>query len=210
MGSSRLHCPPHGRFRVSSKPFLQHSGVRIGQSRRYARPRNRIQVVTNRSIGIKFHGKSLFSTFAMLRKSAIREAVLFRCTTFVDHVDDPASIQGPESKMRYQHRNSGARLNRRTRPAQFDPRHIKHLPIPHRTFRPLESFRSSTQLDAIVVRDISFRNLLPRTSDIRIRERLFLLSRKKRSNKVPVGSRQTEHASPCSPTFVQKLPSSIR
>ena len=204
MGSSRLYCPPHGRFRVSSKPFLQHSRIRIGQSRGNAWPRNRIQVVTNRSIGINFNSESLFSAFAVFRKSAIGKAVFFRCTTFVDHVDDPASIQRPESKMRYEHRNNGARLNRRIRPAQLDPRHIKHLPIPHRTFRPLKSFNANTQLDSIVVRDISFRNLLPRTSDIRIRERPFLLSRKKRSNKIPIGSRQAEHPTPYVRKFLRK------
>jgi hypothetical protein len=101
---------------------------------------------------------------------------------FVDHINDPAGIHRPKSKMRYYDGNISAKLDRRIGPTQVDPRHIEHLPFRKRALCSFKDLDTLTQLDSIVVDDIPLWSFSPRTSNVRIRERLFLLNGEKCNN----------------------------
>jgi len=87
---------------------------------------------------------------------------------FVDHVNDPAGIHRPESKMRDYDGNVSAGLDRRIGPTQVDPRHMEHLPLPNSALCSFKSIDTLTQFDSIVVGGIPLWSFLPRTSDFGI------------------------------------------
>jgi hypothetical protein len=130
----------------------------------------------------------------VVRQSTVGEAVLFRRAMFVDHVDEVQAFkdQTPRCDMRTATLAPGSTevSGQHKSTKGYQTRDIKHLPIPRSTFCSFKHLNTLTQLDSIVVGNISLRRLLPRIPYIGVRERLVLLSRKERSNCVFIGSSQ--------------------
>src|ERR1051326_7274654 len=118
------------------------------------------------------YAEPFLARLRVLRQRAIRKAVLAR---LVDHVNDPRHMERPESQMSRYNSDRAAASDRCVRPAQFEPSHLKHLPLLQSKPRALEEADADTQGETLAMHLISDRRLRPRGAHLRVGKRSTFL-----------------------------------
>jgi hypothetical protein len=90
---------------------------------------------------VKFDTKSLFPYFRVFGQGAVGETESFHRAAFINQVHNPARVQGPESEMRHQNGDRRAHFDPCAGPAETQPRHLKHLPLPNALIAPSKTCR---------------------------------------------------------------------
>jgi hypothetical protein len=88
--------------------------------------------------------------------------------------------------MRDQHGHRRAGFYRRVRPAQFDPRHVKHFPLPDGALCALKNIGAFAQLNAVVIDVISVGRAFACRSDVSVGELLACLCGKKLADVISI------------------------
>src|SRR5215831_13636190 len=90
----------------------------------------------------------------------------------VQHVDNAAGIQEPQTTPRYQDAHDGTGRDIRVGPAELHPPYLKHLPALQSCTGRLKGALARAQTDAAMVHDIACRWYVARIPDARVRKGL--------------------------------------
>jgi len=88
--------------------------------------------------------------------------------------------------MRDQHAHRGARFYRRVRPAQFDPRHIEHFPLPDGALCALKNIGTFAQLNAVVIDVVPVGRAFACRFNVSVRELLACLGGNKLADVISI------------------------
>src|SRR5438046_1211705 len=102
----------------------------MAESRQHrARSRDRTDSVHHVvRVTIQEHFEELLACLRMVRQCSVREPELRSAVTVANAVDDPATVQGPESQMANENRDDGPGFERRGFRIEIDPADVELTP----------------------------------------------------------------------------------
>src|SRR4029450_13695869 len=118
------------------------------------------QVIPYCVIAVPLDAEALLPALRMPRQGAIGKANATHGADVVQHVNNAASIQEPQTTPRRQDAYDGTGLDTRGGPAELHPSYLKHLPAPQSSTGRFKGALARAQTDASMIHDIAYRRYM--------------------------------------------------